>query len=300
MNNRQLEFPSALSLQVIDLDRDCLRWAWKNGILVSPEQVESFRRQKINWFAAYLYPELEAERLKVLMRFFLCLFRIDDGMDNWTNEDSYLLLKALEKRGSWEGKPEFSSLRQHTLSLFRRISRWSNSEIWRKEWKENWILYLEGLGWELTLKAENKVPELNDYQQNRGFSSGVFLAFQLLRIDCYSPSCGMLKMEQLISRLITLSNDIGSFEKERRQGDFQNELILLEGIIGLDSAKRRVKKELERLKWQILGLGDYLTKHESDTKPWVESALLLAGGCQAWSEESIRYLSRINGTVKSH
>lgn len=294
----KLLFPSALHRQTPRLDALVLRWAWAGGIFENPAELERCRLQKVNWFAGYLFPGEDTERLELVMKFFLGLFLLDDLLDACPDSDMMEFLEGLKNGEHLSDLHRVTALGQALLELHEAIGKAVLSPSWRTQWKYSWNSYLEGLQWELRNKEDRAVPRLEEYRFYRPISSGVFLAIHLLRNVDHTEYSDAESLENDIARFICLSNDLASFDKEQALGDFHNELIILGESFGEDT-RGWALRELSLLQLRIRKLGKQAeAKSESDRR-WVESLFLLLGGCVSWTEETSRYVAYVNGNQRT-
>lgn len=298
MKNIIQYFPAAINRNIQNLDTKVLRWAWSLGLFEAHAEVDRCRKQKINWFAGYLFPGEDPEKLELIMRFFLCLFLLDDLLDNHSEPESMEFLNELKYRIP---HTKISRLRVLGITLLQtqhNLGKAGPNQNWEKEWMETWENYISGLHWEVENKFKNHMPLLEDYRVHRPYSSGVFLAIHLLRTKNHSTSCEAAILEHDIARLICLSNDLASYDKEFAIGDFNNELIILKGALGKKVQSWAIQ-EIRFIQKRIFALGNELVTKSETCRLWVESLFLLVGGCLAWSEETSRYVVYVNGTLKS-
>ncbi|MBN3581962.1 hypothetical protein JYB64_06145 [Algoriphagus aestuarii] len=301
--------PVAISLQVIPLERKTLDWLIHSNVLMDQNLLLQIEQQKFSWFAAYLFPEMDFLRLEKVMRFFDCLFLLDDLLDR---NKANVFMEALENLKDLKSlgyevyiesntQEKITSLFDHLGRLARHISSFGN-EIWKRDFQEIWKDYLDAQIWEINNKFKKELPMLSEYQEKRLFSSGVFLALHLLKIDWPDQNCAVYWLERKAARIICLSNDIKSADKEKRAGDFHNELLLLQAQTGCSEPAVRdfTEKQVQGLFGQLFELMDLCEKQEEGLpKNWIEELLLLIGGCMYWSEEdTVRYAGSINGMEK--
>lgn len=291
-------FPSALHLQTSNLDIQVLRWAWSRGLFDGHSELDRCRIQKINWFAGYLFPEESTAKLENIMQFFLCLFLLDDLLDHISERDSYRFLRSLLLRSAQSEIPRLQALGAAMIQVHESLKNSEPSQNWQQEWMDTWNHYISGLLWEMKNKSWSQMPNLEDYRFHRPSSSGVFLAIHLLRPSIYPNACEAELLEQAIARLICLSNDLASFDKELAIGDFHNELIILQSALG-EKVKAWAAMEIRSIQKRIHILASRVSSQSDTCKRWVESLFLLVGGCLVWSEETSRYVSYVNGSLKT-
>ncbi|REG77518.1 terpene synthase family protein [Algoriphagus antarcticus] len=292
------EFYSALHLHTPHLDSEVLLWAWKAGLFENPAELERCRLQKINWFAGYLFPKEEPEMLELIMKFFLCLFLLDDLLDKDPNSGSIDFLERLKLKKSFTGDARLQVLGSNLLHVHKLIEKPVSSVCWSELWQKSWEEYVVGLQWELRNKANRVRPYLEEYRYYRPFVSGVFLATTLLRNDTHLDDCESATLENFVARFICLSNDQASFEKEKSIGDFHNELILMEEALG-DAVQLWAHNEIQSIQLKIFEFVQQDRSTSANCQQWFESLFLMVGGCLAWSAETSRYVNYINGSVSS-
>lgn len=288
-------FPVAINIYSNQISMEVSKWAWDLGLFSSIEEYKSYKKQGINFFAPYLFPQLSLEDLRRTMKFFLCLFLLDDHLEQIDPDEGINWINGLSNK---ENEMNLNPLLIQIQVLTIEMMKVSSDQKWKNGWMENWNYHLEGLLWEINNKSKGRIPELRDYQIQRPFASGVFLAIHLLRMETFEDSLKVRRLEWDVSRLIVLSNDLGSSDKERSLGDFHNELLLLERIVGPIQAKVRMKNEIKRLCTQIIQVGTRIKKESEKMEPWLGSMMLLVGGCHYWSQYTTRYFEKINGEMK--
>ncbi|WP_338230347.1 terpene synthase family protein [Algoriphagus taiwanensis] len=236
------------------------------------------------------------------MKCFLWLFILDDIQEKLSENEFQSFIKALRISGNrrkYLGRNPFIltwiELDAELPSSFRKD--------WYVQWSCHWENFLNAQLWEKRNKEAKIVPDLIDYQMNRPNISGVYLSFQVLKGE-HNPLAGCLSeiLEHKIARWICLSNDLLSADKEIKNKDFHNELIIMallsDGNIArsqkfLEGEQKKLHKEINLLFLEILG-------DCSECKSWVEGLKLLMGGCAFWSNEvTLRYDSYLNGVSYS-
>lgn len=291
-----LNFLVAVNLSTKALDIAVLKWAFSRKILMSHEELEKYNKEKINYFAGYLFPEISTGKLEWIMKMFLCLFVLDDQMDKAPRSESRILIWALRTGNSSNFQAPFSHLYNAFAELNQTLPGKDNLH-WKPVWDGHWSAFLKGLEWELDNKYFGKIPDLAEYKYYRPHLSGVFLALHFLKLDFeFVPSCASELLENKIARWICLSNDLISADKEEKTGDFHNELFLLSRISSKREAAKHMEKEISTLYWHIQHLQFEVVNKLPEYCDWVESLSLLMGGCAFWSNEvTIRYSTYLNG-----
>ena len=294
-----IEFPVAINRHCRSLDVAVLKWAWAAGLFEDPAELERCRLQKVNWFAGYLFPEEMPKRLELIMKFFLCLFLLDDLLDIRMEPGMIEFLKNLKAGKSFHADARLQSLGSALLLLHKAIQQENAFSGAKGEWDLVWFDYLEALQWETQLKLDGIPPALKEYRLYRPFASGAYLALQFLRKKTAGLVCEAELLEYTTVRYICLSNDLASYEKELAIGDVHNEVLILREDIG-DEALLQVQQEINSLRKRILLLAGQAWSQSYGCMDWIRSLLLLAGGSGAWTADTSRYKAYINGSSGSH
>lgn len=298
MENQALQVAVNLSTKV--LDKVVLKWAFSKKILPSYEELEKFKKDKINYFAGYLFPELPHEDLEWIMKMFLWLFALDDIMDIKSRSEIRSFIWALRTKSQLNYLPPYSYLYKSYQELVNHLPGKDNVD-WQVSWYRHWSSFLNGVEWELDNKYYEKVPDLHQYRYYRPHLSGVFLALHYLKLNLeIVPSCISELLENKIARWICLCNDFISADKEEKAGDFHNELFLLSRIISKREAKRMIEREISLLQRHIQHLEQEILKEYPEYKDWISGLNLLMGGCAFWSNEvTLRYGTYLNGVSQT-
>ncbi|SFU01895.1 Terpene synthase family, metal binding domain [Algoriphagus locisalis] len=299
----QYLLPVSINTATPFLEPEICSWMWESGLVSSEPRLERMQDQKIIWFAGYLFPEMDAGKLDLITRFFCCLFILDDLLDEVGTDESMLLLEALANttttsalRTSGIVKALIDQLGLLMLSISRL-----GSEHWKAGFYASWSDYLEAQQWEVQNRIAGHAPALAEYKEMRLFSSGVYLALHLLKMGWTNLDCPVSWIEQKVGRIICLSNDLRSVEKERKDQDFHNELLLLQLQTGCSDSisYSYARKQLEGLFDQLFKLLELIKEKEGYSEAWVNELLLLLGGCMYWSDQdTARYGISVNGISK--
>ncbi|MBB6328859.1 hypothetical protein FHS59_004518 [Algoriphagus iocasae] len=292
-------FPKAMNLHCKVLDDKVLKWAWEANLFDNPAELERCRVQKINWFTGFLFPEENKERLEQIMKFFLGLFLLDDLLDIVHNTEMIDFLEALKNGDSFHSDFRIHCLGNELNQLYRNFEKQQRDSFLLEQWQTEWHKYLEALQWETRIKMQRVKPNLEEYRLMRPKSSGVYLAMILIKKGKDRRGCVSDLLEISLARYIYLSNDLASYQKEKAIGDPHNEIILLMDSVG-DDALSVVQRELKILREEFIPLTELIGINFNSCKKWIYRLLLLAGGCEAWTAETLRYQKNINGNSATH
>lgn len=290
----------AVNLNTKALDMAVLKWAFSKKILPSYEELEKFRKDKINYFAGYLFPDLSHGELEWIMKMFLWLFVLDDHLDTHFESELRTLEWSKRPERCWNNDSPFANLNNALIELIDS-SPGKSIPKWQAVWEEHWSTFLNGIVWESDNKYFGKIPDLDQYRYYRPHLSGVFLALHYLKLNLeFVPSCTTELLENKIARWICLCNDFVSADKEEKAGDFHNEFFLVSRIVSKREAKRMIQREISSLQRHIQHLEIEVLREFPEYKDWISGLNLLMGGCAYWSNEvTLRYGTYINGVNHS-
>lgn len=301
-------FHVSLSIYHNKLERDILDWLQETELISNDKSLTSIQNQRIISFAAYLFPEIDKERLSTVMKFFTILFLLDDLLDKQDSNESLVFLERILLKDLIFDKDCGNSncsgfnerLSFQLLRSVQEVLKMGNVN-WQQVFDSSWEEYLSAQIWEVRNKKNNRLPSIPEYQEMRLKSSGVYLALELLKVDWIDQDCSFKWIERVVGRQICLSNDIQSMPKEKRSGDFHNELLLLKMQTGcsdseiLQYSRRQVQSQLV----QLDKLLEMIEEGHYPKMEWKENLLLMVGGCNYWAEEdTLRYSSKTNGKGK--
>jgi hypothetical protein len=164
------------------LDRKVLRWAFARKIILSNAELEIYRKEKINFFAGYLFPDTSTQNLEWIMKVFLWLFVLDDRLETERLSYSRSFIWSLKANQSPTYSPPFLGL----FKVWGELSQSSpgkDNPDWQIGWETHWSTFLSGIEWELKNKSYGIIPNLPDYKFYRPHLSGVYLALHFLKLD---------------------------------------------------------------------------------------------------------------------
>lgn len=294
------QFQVAVNLYTKELDEEILKWAYSKKIIPSLKGIQRFKREKVNYFAGYLFPQASSSNLEWIMKVFLWLFVFEELQEKSHPREFRVLLWVLMKKK----RTQNPFLLEYMFDVWKELMETSpgKSNIsWQSEWESTWLAFLQGIEWETRNQNAKIIPSLSDYHYYRPHLSGVYLALHYLKLDLRpDESCISELLEFKIARWICLSNDLLSAEKEKKDGDYHNELLILSESVPYGLALNYLDLELKKLYRQIESMKSTVSQQSAACKKWIESLNLLMGGCVFWSNEiTIRYESHINGILKT-
>ncbi|GAB3654989.1 hypothetical protein GCM10028791_26010 [Echinicola sediminis] len=191
-------------------------------------------------FAARLFPNARKEELEQITRLFLILFYLDDKADSYKGKDRIIFWKYLTQFNQQIGKGNIITGNTAIPETYRQLHwGWFRDRSREKRLGTKLARYIgkflkAGL-WEAKNLARNKQPSILKYVQQLKHCLGAGIAVELLGYldgHDFPPELfhhkSLLPLYQTITEIICFSNDLASFEKEERDGDFHNLVLLKE------------------------------------------------------------------------
>ena len=302
-------FETKLHPSVEQIDNQTIIWGANiQRIFYATKEENVYKKKKLTWLSARLYPDASRDNLSWIARLYALLFSMDDFTDQ---------LPEGMKSEIWE---EISSgitgvlTGANCLVLSKSVLSYRNAfyDLWSKfpginepggrEFRDligvEIRRYLNSNLWEASNRDQQLIPGLQEYRKHRPLFSGGNLAISLSPLGLKSPfnhvKDAFYKSKEIrdkAANLIYLTNDLFSFEKERDLGDFHNLMILTmhHQKLSEEQARSRLLEDHHKT------LGDFLVLSKSLENSGEESEILRqiqfkVSGVVAWSlEDSSRY-----------
>ena len=242
-SNLKYPFESRVHDEVDKLDAQTLVWGGIIHRLFSGTRDESkYKNLRLTWLSARLYPDASWEKLTWIARLYALLFAMDDFTDQlpegikaevW-GEISCGFYGVLEGANCMILPKSIMAYRNAFYELWMKLPKLVNHDPSYLGYLRDEIqLYLKSNAWEAENRDRKVIPTMEDYLIQRPFFSEGQLSISLtpLAMDCdYSEiKDAFIKskaIRNLAAKLIFITNDLFSYEKEKGVGDFHNLMIL--------------------------------------------------------------------------
>lgn len=236
-------FPAYVHIDAAEIEEQTVSWAFHfHSILRNNDEIAYYKEQKFSYLSSCLYPEIDIERGVWVSKLYLWLFYLDDLTDD---------LHVGQKAGFWdyllsgvetilEGKSLGFNPDRITvfLNAFKDlVTEFDALVSGHTELKG--LIFFEILNYmqknkiEAEFKDKGILPTWEEYQVIRPSFSGGNLALALSAFESgekFSSDCYDWKetsyLRGLAAKLIYLSNDLISYQKEASRGDFMNAVAL--------------------------------------------------------------------------
>ncbi|MFJ2061175.1 hypothetical protein ACIOMM_35375 [Streptomyces sp. NPDC087908] len=208
------------------------RWAAEFRLVRTPQSLRRFRQADTPWLAAATYPEAENTLLHCAHDWMVWLIAFDDEFDesgvgrdpNQGQAITARMYAVLE--GAEDNDESPASL---ALSDLAGRLRYVGGPSWKDRFLRHVDEYFQSYGWESRNRELGLVPSPEEYLQQRLHTGAVQTCFDLVQpalgLETESlvwESAPVRALEALASEVISLTNDIVSYPKERARGDFHN------------------------------------------------------------------------------
>lgn len=241
--NLKYPFVSKIHPQVESIDELATVWgATIHRIFTGTKDENRYKKLQLTWLVARLFPEADQLRFAWLAKFYALLF----AMNDFTDQLPFGLKEEIWKEISKAIVGVFEN--NICLVLSKSIMAYRNAfyDLWQKlpdlvQGHQEYLdfiqdeirLYLESNVWKARNIDLELIPDLEEYRRQRSYFSGSELTLSLipLGMDCPLETLKLpfektQEIRSLANKLIYLSDDLFSFEKERGLVDFHNLLRL--------------------------------------------------------------------------
>lgn len=210
---------------------------WVKQLHLVPEKaLPRFQALDYHWLSAYAFPDAGLLELSLVNDWMTLFYFFDQQWDDAPPQvvaaAQGSLLEILRGRKPLQvgGGPLEVAL--HDIQ--RRMMEFS-SEAWMERFTGSIEAYFNACVWEARNKHDQTVPDVASYIRMRELTGAVQPSFELagvLRLADIPPEVleeqTLKRLNVLANHVITLFNDIISFEKERQAGDVHNLLFIIQ------------------------------------------------------------------------
>lgn len=207
-------------------------------MLASRRARETARIARFGWLAARAYPDASFEGLCLASAWASWLFLRDDHVDQRATRASAAALRASGARLSTilagGCGPAADDPFETSLQRLREDVLAHGGGAWMPRFLNDVQEYFEACAWEAENRQSGNAPALEHYVQMRDLTGAVRTCFDIYELILGPPlriedrlRDDVQRLMMLANRMICWSNDVFSYEKELREGDCHNLVILL-------------------------------------------------------------------------
>lgn len=229
-------FPSAVNKHAATLHQRTLEWARRFHLLEKETGYQDLSASKNSWLVARTYPNAPLEELQVVSDWITWLFILDDVSEETGKQPDSLAAMYARFLGILKGaiaaasaNPLECSLQDIRQRLLQKTTPGWMSRFMRRceECWDSWV-------WEATNRYKRIAPDVESYTKMRPFTGGLMTFLEM--IDIAEGIALPLEVREhprvqhltlIANNVVLYANDIFSLEKEIKQGDFHNLVLLL-------------------------------------------------------------------------
>lgn len=276
-------------------------WVARHGLLRDPATASRYRAVQVGLLSAMAYPDAPPKLLELIAQVMAWIFIQDDVYDTApAREQRPERLEALFERyltvlrtgvAPAGAEPTVQAL----ADLARRLAE-LGSPAWYLQFTETMRrFWIDGVVVETYYRARELSPDPASYMAMRAQTVGVYVCLDLLELALGEELTAEVRADPILrrvtwltSRIIAYVNDVYSYDKERRVGDVNNYLHVMQryeplGFAGVvDHTIRAHDRELE----QLDRLGGTVRDHGPRMTRLVERYI---DGCRAWMAGSLEW-----------
>ncbi len=299
-------FPSRINPHGLEAYHHTSDWLKRFQLLPTDGNTKRNSIADVAWLAARIHPDTPREPLQLVSKLYAWVFYHDDrceGSELGTNPPRMIakhkrLLAILQGAEPTKHDEPLAhalyDLRHSCLKL--TPCKWQNQLIYRVE------EFFNAMVWETTNRIRKQPPSLTTYVQMRPITAGLRTERLLVELteDIKLPMelqshAYVQQITLLADQIVCLSNDLFSFPKEIRQGDFHNLVLVLqhEDQIALEEAVKRATTMHDSALGTFINLTAQLPSFGEKLDPLLERYLDILrtriSGSYDWMCEVSRY-----------
>lgn len=239
-------FPSMINPFAKEAEQHTADWVHHFELVRSDKARERFRRARFAMLSSRAFPAAGRFKLCIAAEFNTWLFLLDDKNDEsrfgkrdfleMVHSFVTMILQNNQVVAPEEGMPLANSF----ADLWKRLRKIS-SPAWQQRFEKSMIDYLDACLWEVDNRIRHEAPSVKDYIEKRPYTGALYADIELIEVleSIYLPD--EVRLHETVQQLalacnnvVCWANDLFSFDKERRQGDVHNLVVVLKEERELD------------------------------------------------------------------
>jgi hypothetical protein len=226
------------------VDRSTVDWAYTHGLLPGAHAGRRLAGVGVGSLIGRAYPATSQQSLQLLADWTTWLFVLDDRCDERSAGKDPAALRANNARTldilrGTPVRPQDGPLAHALIDLRRRMLERGSAE-WLARFIVSVAQALDASVWEATNRAHRIVPDLISYLEWRPATGGMLTYVELSEITDGIDLPIAIRYHALVQRLTRMAinvvcwaNDVLSLQKELKQGDVHNLVLVLQRQQGL-------------------------------------------------------------------
>lgn len=276
-------------------------WVTQHGMLRDPATAARFRSVQVGLLSAMAYPDASPKLLELIAQVMAWIFIQDDVYDTAAQQEQRpeRLERQFERYltvlRSGVAEPQAEPTVKALADLARRLSE-LGSPTWYIHFMETMRrFWMDGVVVETYYRARGLSPDPASYMALRVQTVGVYICLDLLELalgEELSPEVRedpiLRRVTWLTSRIIAYVNDVFSYDKERRVGDVNNYLHVMQRCepMSLEAVVDHTIRVHDRELDQLGQLDSTVRDHGPRMRKLVERYI---DGCRAWMAGSLEW-----------
>jgi 5-epi-alpha-selinene synthase len=299
-------FPSAINPHASQVQQGTIEWARRLHLLQRDAAYRRLERVQYGMLIARAYPTAALETLQIATDWSTWLFLLDDqcdeaGIGQAPEQLADLHTRLLDILRGVAPQQDDQPLVYGLWDLYMRLRKYATAE-WLDRFSASVAMYFTANVWEATNRRQGLIPNAAAYRGMRPFTSAVYPCLMLIELtEClrlppavYSHP-DIERLAEMTNNVISWANDIVSFEKEQRQGDVHNLVLVLahEQRLTLQAAVEQVAAlhddEVNDFISLVARLPKFEPAIEADLQRYIAGMRFWMRGNLDWSIGTARY-----------
>jgi len=298
-------FPAAINPHAATVEHATIDWTRQVGLIQCATEIERLQKLQYGMLMARAYPYAALPALQLISDWNTWLFLLDDqcdeaGLGRDPEQLAQLHISLLDiLRG---GAPTQDTPMIRALSnLATRLRALANAACLER-FIQQVAHYFAANVWEATNRAHRQIPDVATYLTMRPYTGAVYsylvlieFAGQLDLPAIVHAHPAVQQLAQMTNNIICWSNDLMSLERELRQGDVHNLVLILHHAQrrSLSEAIRRAvamhDAEVRRFHDLAAGLPSFNAAVDADLQQYVTGMQFWMRANMDWSAATARY-----------
>jgi terpene synthase-like protein len=299
-------FPSAINSHAKQAQQATVAWARRLHLLQRDAAYRRLERVQYGMLMARAYPTAVPATLQIATDWSTWLFLLDDqcdeaGIGQAPEQLAKLHTRLLEILRGVPPQQEDQPLVHGLSDLYMRLRQHATSD-WLQRFSASVAMYFTANVWEATNRRQGLIPDAAAYRAMRPYTSAVFPCLMLIELTerlglptAMYEHPDLQRLALMTNNVISWANDIVSFEKEQRQGDVHNLVLVLahEQRLSLQAAVEQVAALHDNEIRDFIALAAQLPRFEpaieADLRRYVAGMRFWMRGNLDWSIGTARY-----------
>ncbi|WP_160716086.1 terpene synthase family protein [Chitinophaga solisilvae] len=236
----QYPFPSRINIHVAEAQEHICSWVRDYNLLTTEKALTRFEKSRFAWLVSRAFPDASLHELCLISDFNAWLFILDDQCDEAETGKKSAYLRSLMAsltdilHNNKVVTPAYGAPLAAALSSIWERMRAISKPSWRLRFIRDIEDYFNACIWEAENRETHIIPSVADYIKMRTHTGAVYADVTAVDIieKIYLPedllqNAILQRMVLACSNVVCWANDLFSCNKESRQGDVHNLVLIL-------------------------------------------------------------------------